>query len=436
MTALLYITAVIQLLLNLYILFYEFKRASASVFLWGVLLLMFGVPHFATSFEKSMQYPSWVYVGASLFAIGLMIIYLGTMFLLEKSKGKSALIASLDYQKDRLAKKENGLEKYYVVAVIACFFVVVLFVKSVTGSIFDASWGEIFSSMTSVYQFGFNLGFAFRYTNTFNIVASGILIYYLFKKKYIMVILLSAMLLLEAIIVGEKARFLCVIIPVVIFIYIRNRKMSVKTAIKFGALVFCGLCGVILMAYTRGGTIEDLLVNFDLEGFIAYLGNALGDFEGELGLRAVFYKFIYYNNEFQGFNTGAGYVRLLLWWLPTEWSLGLKPSDFAVTMGSAWLGYQQTEFSTHPTLFGDCFANFYYFGILLGAFWAGFVFYFERFIQTRKSFLVRAGMTSALSQMYIMIARGSVYNSVYTIILSSLFLGLAYFLIYKVKIKS
>ena len=58
---------------------------------------------------------------------------------------------------------------------------------------------------------------------------------------------------------------------------------------------------------------------------------------------------------------------MLLVFIPTRWSLGLKPDDFAIIMGSA-IGMGPGG-STHPTLFGDCFANLGMYGVLLGIFW-------------------------------------------------------------------
>ena len=424
---------VFQLVLNLLILWLEFRRASCSVFLWGCLLLMFGFPHFLTSINPDGGYRLSVYAEASLFAIAFMVIYLLVRFLLDKTAGKYNLVESLDRAYLEHTKNETKMEWFFLFLLLLSFAVVVVFVKRVTGNIFDASWGGIFSAMESRYKISSLSGFLFNFTPTFNIIASGILISLLLEKHYLRALPIIAILLLGAVIVGEKARFLNFIIPVVIVVFIKNRKLTATSLLKYAVLVLGGFVCVCIMAYMRSYTISSFISNFDLKALISYVTNVFDNMGGELGLREVFYYFIENNNNFPGFNTGAGYLRVLLWWLPTGFSFGLKPPDFAVTMGSALLGYEQTAFSTHPTLFGDCYANFHWFGIILGVFWAAFVYFFEKFIYSRSNYMVRAAIASALAQMYIMMARGSVYNSIYSVFLSTVFVCMANFALCRVK---
>ena len=51
-----------------------------------------------------------------------------------------------------------------------------------------------------------------------------------------------------------------------------------------------------------------------------------------------------------------------------------------------------TSYSMHPTLYGDCFANLWWFGIILGHFWALLV---------------------LLGTAYVIVGRGSVYNGLF-----------------------
>lgn len=101
---------------------------------------------------------------------------------------------------------------------------------------------------------------------------------------------------------------------------------------------------------------------------------------------------------------------MLLVYLPTRWSLGLKPPDFAISMGHA-VGMLPGG-SVHPTLFGDCFANFNYFGMLMGVFWAYFVKLTDKIYIyfAKRNFLFGACVYILMCCYYVIIGRGSVYN--------------------------
>ena len=161
--------------------------------------------------------------------------------------------------------------------------------------------------------------------------------------------------------------------------------------------------------------------------------------DGELGLRNVFLYFIYKDNNFLNFNKGHTYLRLIFMFIPTKYSFGLKPPDFAITMGSAWLGdFSNTRFSTHPTLYGDVFANFYWFGIILAIFWAIFALIIDRII-INNCLLKQLNYISIFGSMYVIIGRGSVYNGIFIGVLSAIIFNIIYFVYHKmpsIKLKN
>ena len=136
--------------------------------------------------------------------------------------------------------------------------------------------------------------------------------------------------------------------------------------------------------------------------------------KGDIGLRDVFYYFIYHDNQFENFGKGHTYIRMLLLFVPTQWSGGLKPPDFAITMGSA-MGTGLDGFSTHPTLFGDCFANFGYWGVFMGIFWAILVFLADKFAN-RLEINLKIGAIILIANTAIIMGRGSVYNAYSTFV--------------------
>lgn len=101
---------------------------------------------------------------------------------------------------------------------------------------------------------------------------------------------------------------------------------------------------------------------------------------------------------------------MLLIAIPTSLIPGIKPPDFAISMGSAWsMNPYNTSYSMHPTLYGDCFANLWWFGILLGIFWAIFSFFIDKFIYKRNE-VVKMMLMVLFSTVFVIAGRGSVYN--------------------------
>ena len=176
------------------------------------------------------------------------------------------------------------------------------------------------------------------------------------------------------------------------FILFKKESSRMKSLLKYLSIVIVGYFMVLVIAYMRDGSLGDFISNFSFSNLWDYGLNSISSSGGELSLRNAFYKYIEKKNEFNGFNTGADYIRMLLFWLPTSLSMGVKPDDFAVTMGSAWLGVSyQTQYSMHPTLYGECFANLNVYGVLLAIFWACFAFFIDMMICKNKSYLIRCG---------------------------------------------
>lgn len=124
---------------------------------------------------------------------------------------------------------------------------------------------------------------------------------------------------------------------------------------------------------------------------------------------------------------------MLLVLLPTKLSFGLKSSDFAITMYSAYFNdYNNVVGSMHPTLFGDCYANFGYCGVFLGVFWAILVKVIDK-VCKRKDDFYSIILCIIWGYSYVIMGRGAVYNGFTTGVHLTIFLSLIY-LVQKVKI--
>ena len=109
--------------------------------------------------------------------------------------------------------------------------------------------------------------------------------------------------------------------------------------------------------------------------------------------------------------------------IPSSLAGGLKPADFAISMWSAYNNdFTNTTGTTHPTLYGDCFGNLWWFGILLAIFWAVFIYGVDKVI-CRKDPLSTICLTVIWCSSFVMIGRGAVYNSVFVAVASSFVIG-------------
>jgi hypothetical protein len=191
-----------------------------------------------------------------------------------------------------------------------------------------------------------------------------------------------------------------------------------------------GIVGVYLIyalqTFRYLGALSDFIGNISLYEFNRMIMSRILSGQGELSLINVFYHFIYYDNNFPNFELGHTYLRMLLVFIPTSFSFGFKPTDFAISMGSAWMmNFNNSTFSTHPTLFGDVFANAGYIGILLGVLWGYIVFMFDK-IADRKNIVLKLTLFNLFASNYILIGRGSVYNSFTSMVYGSIIICVIY----------
>ena len=96
-----FILAITQFLLITIIVFQEYRRKSIGVFLWAMLLILFGIMHLSTVVANYHDYPMWVYNHASLFVILFCLFYMVTRKILIPSS-KALCISFDDWSKDNL----------------------------------------------------------------------------------------------------------------------------------------------------------------------------------------------------------------------------------------------------------------------------------------------------------------------------------------------
>lgn len=398
--------AILQCCLIIAIVLFEYKRRSVAVFLWAMLLLMFGVMHCYTVFSFSMDYPLWVYNNASIFVILFSIVYLISRYVLVCNKTCVSVDVSLNHH--------EYVTKAYRKYVYVTFFVLVvavaykLYTISIySGGILDSSWSSRRDMLGG--QQGLSKMISNIMSCLFYYGSASILLFKRFNKNEMSMLSLS-LVLVTAVVSRQRIDLLPVFVVALTYVIYRNDSLNIK---KILALISIGGLAVLfiyaLQIYRYYGSLGSFIDRFDFVEFINLLLFRLSEGEGDIGLREVFYYFIYNDNNFEGFERGHTYIRMLLFFLPTSWSFGIKPPDFAITMGTA-MKTGLEGYSVHPTLFGDCFANFGYWGFLTAILWAYIVKVVDDIVNHKDSSW-KIVLIIFFANSYIIVGRGSVYNS-------------------------
>ena len=404
----------LPLLLNIVIILYEYKRRSISLFLWATLLVMFSVFHFVSVLSSFLEYPIWVYNEASLFVFIFNLLYLSTR-VITKNKG----FCETYYKKKLLISHvpKAGRNMYHLLWMLLLMSIIMVLYNSykATGSIFSSSWGALL-----IYSREQDYVNASRLLSPFFFPSAALLfICRFFKpwKKYLPIVVV--LLLFNVLITRNRIQ----ILPILCFgivLYMANYKLTIKNMLVY---LFVGIIVIYiiyaLQIYRYYGTIDNFLENTSWGKFNDEILAKILSNEGDLGLRNIFYYFISKSNNFDGFGEGHTYLRMLLFWLPTSWSGGIKPDDFAIAMGKAWAP-SSWGYSVHPTLYGDCYANFGMYGAFMGVFWAIFV-NISDYITLKSSTILQYICVMSFACFYVIIGRGSVYNA-FIWLVSSLFI--------------
>lgn len=416
---------VIQLVFISYICVYEYKNKSSSVFLWGTLLLMFGFMHLLTSIIGDDLFSNAVINESSVFTIIFCSLYIITRKVLFKFSNYNEKYNSIE-------SLENSNNRILKILTILLFIIIICkifrYIKF-TGDFLDSSWGEF-------REYSVNL----NYVNVVSILSivffslSGLFCLHYFKKNYLLFILTGVMLIFNELIFRRRIEILPFICPLIAIYILKNNKLNYKSIIYFTITIFVVIYIVYgLRAFRHYGTIEEFLNRASLTDFNNKILGFIINGDGELSLRRVFYYFISNDNNFNGFGKGATYLRMLLVYVPTRFSFGLKPSDFALTMGSA-IGMRAGG-STHPTLFGDCYANFNFFGSFMGIFWGLYTTIFDRIKNNRDSSIFYILHYILNSIVFVIIGRGSVYNAFFLTAYGTIFLLILEYLFKHICIK-
>ena len=388
---------VMQFFFMIVIILEEYRRKSPAVFLWATLLVMFGITHLITTLIPSYDYSYQVQIEASSFVIMFMSFYYVTRFLTaHKLRHKEILMLN----------REQHDSKYFILLLFLGIAIGLKFYKYIqfAGNLFATSWGlgRDYSS-TLKYFNGNQILFVIFY------LSSGIFLYYLIKGNKLGVFLSASLITFQVVVTRNRIEVLPLLVGLITYFILKHRKLHTE---EIFVLFLLGVMSIYLVyalrAFRHYGSIENFIDDFSVANFHERVITLFRTEDGELGLRRDFYYFLENHNNFKNFGKGHSYIRMMLVFIPTQWSFGIKPPDFAISMGAA-IGMVSGG-STHPTLFGDCYANLGWWGILLGSFWALFASFFDKIIYRQKDYINKVLLFNLYAVSFIIMGRGSVYN--------------------------
>lgn len=392
---------------------YEYHRCSFSVFMWGTLAIMFAFPHLITCLMGSYRYSVSTYIEASLFVILFCLIYLLVRYLSAPKACESTLLGS--FGRGLLGRSGSKFPKYSAISVCILALslcVLIVYAQVAFGGIGNASWGAFWGNSAGVYDLGFDAGSLQLIAQYCLFGFCGVIAVARITRRYTLLAISILIVVLYSLITRNRILMLPALVPLIIVFIRSNPKLSAR---KIGAIV--GIAFVVLILvygmriFRHAGTLESFLSMYSIDTFFRTVFDEMVNGDGELFLRDGFYYFIAGDNRFPEFGQFNTYIRLVFILVPTQFSFGLKPDEFTVSMASAYQNnYFNTTSSMHPTLFGDCFANGGITGIFLACFWAVFVSIIER-ILNRTLPERRIYYFSTLSCIFVIIGRGSVYNA-------------------------
>lgn len=395
--------SVIQFLCIVVIMVLEFNKKSPAVFLWATVFLMFGVMHMVSCIAGTNAYSGAVLNEASLFVIGFCVLYALTRILLLKGRVTAPHPYLEDGYLTQLSRQVSRAESTFFFVVLCVAVVADIADKVIAmGGLGNTSWGasrEMQQSYLNISQI----------TSVIFLLLSGLLLYALMRRHYTYAAMVALVILIKVVISRNRVEVIPLFACLLGYYLIKRRRITIKMGI------FCLICACLviyvvyaLRAYRWYGTIDNFLHTVTFQNFNEQILEFFREDNGELGLRKWFYYYIDGDNQFKDFGQGHSYLRVLMTFIPTRFSLGLKPADFAQAMGSA-IGMIPGG-SMHPTLFGDAYANFGIWGIFAGAFWAGYVTLADKIMEFLRNDICVFFAYTICAYAYVVEGRGAIYN--------------------------
>lgn len=386
------------------------KRQLSSLF-WGVLLVLFLVPHIVHVLAQDV--PTDVLSEASWFAFGFQLIYLITRLLLDQHirlpRGR------LIHRDKLIAYKKDFITLLYMIFILSVVLRLLLVILSGV-SLTDFTWTDGLGNKTLLEVV----------LNYMIVVFSGTAFIAFYRREYAFFVVLTAFYLLFLLVFRSRYNIIGFFVPFLVYYLLSGRMKLILRAGLIGLGII--LVVFLLQQYRYAGDFEQAQ---DV-GFSTMIDNTvqfMSEGRGEFSLVKAYYHFIAGDNQFRHFEEGRTYSRLLLMPFPSRF-MPLKVRDFAFDMYDAYYHTRTRVGTMHPTFYGDIYANFGAVGVLSGLFFAAIFFLIDGLLPVLKDEVKKVCLVSILGTMYVMVARGAVYNASFNALSGAILLELVLFGLY------
>ena len=205
---------------------YELKKKSSAVFLWAVLLIMFGIPHMLSTLMGTYNYTISTMKEASIFVILFNIVYWLVRNIFNNTKNiKEDKLQLLEYE-----HKEMCNFMYVLFAIMAVtVFIRIVFLSKQAGGLFNTSW-ETMRQTTGGY-----FSFAQIFTPIFFVSSSCILLAIKLKDKKI-IICSIIIILIEVLISRNRIEILPTFVAIIYAYILKENKIGLKKIFILGCI--------------------------------------------------------------------------------------------------------------------------------------------------------------------------------------------------------
>lgn len=391
----------LMLLINLIIIFYEWSKTSLATLFWAVVFLIFSIPHVLHS--HGGEYSAQTINQVTEFAVVFMCVYFAVRFIYFSSAKKCACTIDVD----ALLKEDGRFINYIFLIFVICFLIVVHNFYRTGGTLMTAKAYVNYDS-TAIERLAMIL----------MVSLSGIGSVLLMRKEYIRFSVCIGIYIFYFLITQIRYNLIGLFMPFMIYFLFndsrRRRTLGITLGIFFVLFAYFtqqirGMRGVSNVIAAGFGVIMERTVDYLKAG------------DGEFGLIKAFYYFVENDNNFPGFGEGLGFIRLAMIALPAS-LFQIKPRDFAIDMYREWFHDDNPAGTMHPTVYGDAYANFGFWGCLTGTFYGLLMVFADEHINSCGSESIKVLKISLISTMMIMLARGAVYNSIFNCVLGLMLL--------------
>ncbi len=393
----------------LFIFYVELKQRSIFILFWLTLIGLFALPHTIEIFIDSNYLPiTLLKTSIFVFLFNFLYLFCRLYFIKVFKLKKTNWIPNFEFPNNIINRRALIIQLFFFLGVAFWIYGLI----RVNPNLLELKWNDKAEVKTIISIIG----------NYLIIFGSPIFFICYITKRYKLLII--NLILGVGLVFLLRSRVLLIPLMFPFIIFFLYKKNMINLNLRFIIIMFFIILSIFTVQQVRYlgqlSKVKDSTTKDLVSKSIDKMFSERSEFQVKNGL----YFFIENNNNFEGFNKGLTYKRLCLFFIPSPilefiGLKDLKPKDFAINMYSAYKENPQNIRGTfHPTIYGDAFANFHFFGVLISIFWALFFSLIDfKFNLLNFRFIL---FFVPINSFLILIARGAIYNGFLRFILALL----------------